>query len=327
VSAPESTATGPRTAAAPGPTEPEAGAGVTADAAAGRSLDLTLLAVAIAGVSMSAPLIASTAAPALAIAFWRNAIAVGVLSPVALWRHRGELRRMGGRALTLSVVAGVALALHFGMWLPSLNMTSVATSTALVTTTPIWTTLILRLRGHHPPRLVWAGTAFAVVGVLLLTGIDLSSDTRALAGDALALGAGLAAAGYMLLGAEVRRTATTTAYTFVCYGTTAVVLLGACLVSGASLGGYDGRTWLKIAALTVVAQLLGHSLLNRVVRGLGPSTTSTAILLETPGAALIAALWLGQTPPVAAYPALAVILAGLALVILADRRKQTPAAG
>jgi drug/metabolite transporter (DMT)-like permease len=225
------------------------------------------------------------------------------------------------------VVAGLALALHFGMWLPSLNMTSVATSTALVTTTPIWTTLILRMRGHHPPRLVWAGTAFAVVGVLLLTGIDLSTDTRALAGDALALGAGLAAAGYMLLGAEVRRTATTTAYTFVCYGTTAVVLLGACLVSGASLGGYDGRTWMKIAALTVVAQLLGHSLLNRVVRGLGPSTTSTAILLETPGAALIAALWLGQTPPVAAYPALAVILAGLALVILAGRRKQTPAAG
>lgn len=271
---------------------------------------------------MSAPLIAATTAPALAIAFWRNAMAVGVLSPVALWRHRGELRRMGRRALGLSGAAGVVLALHFGLWLPSLTMTSVATSTALVTTTPIWTTLILRLRGHRPPGLVWAGTALAVVGVLILTGIDMSTDTRALVSDALALAAGLAAAVYMLLGAEVRRTATTTAYTFVCYSTTAAVLLGACLVSGSALGGYDGKSWLKIAALTVVAQLLGHSLLNRVVSGLGPSTTSTAILLETPGAALIAALWLGQTPPAAAYPALGVILAGLALVILADRRKR-----
>jgi drug/metabolite transporter (DMT)-like permease len=287
----------------------------------GRRLDFTLLAVAIAGVSMSAPLIAATAAPALAIAFWRNAMAVGVLSPVALWRHRGELRHMGGRALAMSLAAGVVLAMHFGMWLPSLSMTSVATSTALVTTTPIWTTLILRARGHRPPGLVWAGSGLAVVGVIMLTGIDLSTDTRALVGDALALGAGMAAAGYVLLGAEVRRTASTTAYTFVCYGTTAVVLLGACLVSGSALGGYDGTTWLKIAALTAAAQLLGHSLLNRVVRGLGPATTSTAILLETPGAALIAALWLGQTPQAAAYPALGVILAGLALVILADRRK------
>jgi drug/metabolite transporter (DMT)-like permease len=309
--------TAPQTTAGAVSADPVAPKGVIP----GRRLDFTLLAVALAGVSMSAPLIASTAAPALAIAFWRNALAVGVLSPVALWRHRGELRHMGGRALALSLVAGVALALHFGMWLPSLSMTSVATSTALCTTTPIWTTLIQRARGHRPPGLVWAGSGLAVVGVVILTGIDLSSDTRALAGDALALGAGLAAAGYVLLGAEVRRTASTTAYTFVCYGTTAVLLLGACLVSGSALGGYDGTTWLKIAALTVVAQLLGHSLLNRVVHGLGPATTSTAILLETPGAALIAALWLGQTPPAAAYPALGVILAGLALVILADRRK------
>ena len=47
-------------------------------------LDFALLAVAIAGVSLSAPLIAATAAPALAIAFWRNAMASGVLSPFAL---------------------------------------------------------------------------------------------------------------------------------------------------------------------------------------------------------------------------------------------------
>lgn len=316
MTAPQSTSAALPAPGVPGDDQPPGGA------VASRGTDLTLLAVAIAGVSMSAPLIASTTAPALAIAFWRNAMAVGVLSPVALWRHRDEMRRMGRRSLTLSVCAGVVLALHFGLWLPSLTMTSVATSTALVTTTPIWTTLILRLRGHRPPGLVWGGTALAVAGVLILTGIDMSTDTRALAGDALALAAGLAAAGYMLLGAEVRRTATTTAYTYVCYSTTAVVLLGACLVSGSALGGYDGRSWLKIAALTVVAQLLGHSLLNRVVRGLGPSTTSTAILLETPGAALIAALWLGQTPPAAAYPALGVILAGLALVILADRRKR-----
>jgi drug/metabolite transporter (DMT)-like permease len=285
-------------------------------------LDFVLLAVAITGVSFSAPLIAATAAPALAIAFWRNAMATAVLSPFALLRHRnrGELRRMGRRAALLSLASGAVLALHFGLWLPSLSMTSVASSTALCTTTPIWATIFLRLRGHRPPKLVWAGTLLAVVGVVCLTGVDLSLSARALAGDALALGAGIAAAAYMLLGAEVRRTVSTTSYTFVCYATTAAVLLAGCLVSGSALGGYSATTWMKLAALTVAAQLLGHSLLNRVVRGLGPSTTSTAILLETPGAALIAAVWLGQLPPAAAYPALGLILAGLALVVLSGRR-------
>ncbi|MDT3396220.1 DMT family transporter [Streptomyces sp. B1866] len=287
-------------------------------------LDVALLAVAVAGISLSAPLAAATAAPALAIAFWRNALAVGALTPYALLRHRAELLHMSRGAIVTASAAGVLLGLHFGLWLPSLRMTSVASSTALVTTTPIWTALLLRLRGHRPPARAWTGMLLAFLGVLLLTGVDLSLSSRALAGDALALGGGVAAAGYVVLGAQVRRTTSTTAYTLVCYATAAAVLLAACLASGAALAGYGGGTWLKLALLTATAQFLGHSLINRVVTGLGPAATSTALLLETPGAALVAAVWLGQTPPAVAWPALAVIVAGLALVILADRRAPSP---
>ncbi|MFB9370312.1 DMT family transporter [Kitasatospora sp. NPDC001664] len=282
--------------------------------------DLVLLAVSITGISLSAPLITATAAPALAIAFWRNVMSVGVLGPYALLRHRAELRGIGRRALLLAVAAGVLLGLHFALWMPSLRMTSVASATALVTTTPLWTILLMRLMGHRAPRLVWIGTCVAFAGVLVLTGVDMSLSPRALLGDALALGAGLAAAGYMLLGAEVRRTVSTTAYTLVCYTTTAAVLLVICLAAGTPMSGWDAGVWWQIALLMVAAQLLGHSLSNRVVRTLGPTVTSTAILLETPGAALIAALWLGQLPPVAAYPALVVILAGLALVVRGQSR-------
>ncbi|WP_441250377.1 DMT family transporter [Kitasatospora sp. McL0602] len=282
--------------------------------------DLLLLAVSIGGISLSAPLISATAAPALAIAFWRNVMSVGVLGPYALLRHRAELRGIGRRPLLLAIAAGVLLAVHFALWMPSLRLTSVASATALVTTTPLWTILLMRLFGTRAPRLVWAGMCVAFAGVLVLTGVDLSLSSKALVGDALALGAGLAAAGYMLLGAEVRRTVSTTAYTLVCYTTTAVVLLGVCLVTGTGLSGWSAGVWWQIALLMVTAQLLGHSLSNRVVRTLGPSVTSTAILLETPGAALIAAVWLGQWPPAAAYPAVAVILLGLVLVARGGRR-------
>ncbi|MBC3842654.1 DMT family transporter [Streptacidiphilus sp. 4-A2] len=285
--------------------------------------DFLLLALSVSGVAFSAPLISATAAPVLAIAFWRNCIATGLLSPIALLRQRAELRALftsGRRTLLLALAAGAFLAAHFAMWLPSLRMTSIASSTALCTTTPLWTTVILRLRGHRPPRTVWTGTILAFVGVLMLTGVDFALSPRNLAGDGLALAAGLAAACYFLLGSTVRRTVSTTAYTFVCYATTAVLLLGTCLVSGASLTGFSGTAWLQIVLLTGCAQFLGHSLSNRVVRTLGPSLVSTAILLETPGAALIAAVWLGQLPPVAVYPAVAVILAGLVVVVRGNRR-------
>nr|WP_245833812.1 DMT family transporter [Streptomyces aidingensis] len=284
-------------------------------------MELVLLAVAIAGISLSGPLVTAIAAPALAVAFWRNAMAVAGLAPVVLAaaRLRRELRRIGRRELLLALAAGVSLAVHFACWIPSLRLTSVASSVALVTTTPIWVTLILRLRGHRPPARVWLGTAVAFGGVLLLTGVDFSLSARALAGDALALAGGLTAAVYVLIGAEARRTLTTTGYTFVCYSATAVLLLGLCLATGSALGGYSGETWLKLLLLSATAQVLGHSLLNRVVRGLGPSVTSTAILLETPAAALIAWAWLGQTPPALALPALAVIMLGLLVVIRGER--------
>ncbi|MED7950012.1 DMT family transporter [Streptomyces sp. BE303] len=281
---------------------------------------MLLLAVSVAGISLSAPLISATAAPALAIAFWRNVMSVGVLGPYALLRHRAELRGISRRALLLAAAAGALLAVHFALWMPSLRMTSVASATALVTTTPLWTILLMRLLGVRAPRMVWLGMAVAFAGVLVLTGVDLSLSPRALAGDALALGAGLAAAGYVLLGAEVRRTVSTTAYTLVCYATTGAVLLAVCLVAGTPLSGWSAGAWWQIVLLMVTAQLLGHSLSNRVVRTLGPSVTSTSVLLETPGAALIAALWLGQWPPVAAYPAVVLILLGLVLVARAGRR-------
>src|SRR5881398_222810 len=94
--------------------------------------DLATMVVGIVAVSTSGPLMAATAAPALAIAFWRNAMAAGVLVPWALVSRRDELHALRGHTGGLAVGAGVLLALHFGTWVPSLRYTSVASATALV---------------------------------------------------------------------------------------------------------------------------------------------------------------------------------------------------
>jgi drug/metabolite transporter (DMT)-like permease len=128
----------------------------------------------------------------------------------------------------------------------------------------------------------------------------------------------------MVAGSEVRRSVSTTTYTFLCYSTTAVLLLGVCLIWGQQLTGYDARTWAQLAAITVGAQLLGHSLCNLVLRSTSATVVSLLLLFEIPGAALIAAAFLGQTPPLLALPAAALLVAGLALVIRAGSRATEP---
>jgi drug/metabolite transporter (DMT)-like permease len=287
--------------------------------------DALLLAVAITAVSTSGPLMAATAVPALAIAFWRNALAGVVLWPVALLRRRAELRSLEARELRLALLAGVLLALHFGTWVPSLTFTSVASATALVCTQPVWAALLSGLRGVAVGRRVWAGIGLATAGAVLLTGVDLQTGTRALVGDGLALLGGLFAAGYVVVGGEVRRSVSTTTYTTLCYSTAAALLLVACLVGRQSLAGYAAVDWLRLAGITLGAQMLGHSLFNVVLRRVSPTVVSLLVLLEIPGAALIALVFLGQVPPLLALPAALLLLAGLAVVVGAGSGRAEPA--
>ena len=287
-------------------------------------LDPALLVVAIAGVSFSGPLIAATAAPALAIAFWRNALGGSVTSGWALLRSRAELRTAGRRLWGRSTLAGVFLAVHFGTWIPSLTMTTVASSTALVSLQSVFTALVAARQGQPLPRPAWAGMVCAVIGAALITGADVEVGGRALLGDVLALVGGLAAALYVTVGASVRTSLGTAAYTAICYVTCALALLVVCLIGGTRLAGYPSGAWLRIIAVTVVAQLLGHTVFNVVLRSLGATTVSLAVLFEVPGAALIAYLWLHQRPPWTAVPGVLLLLAGVAVVTVV-RRSRTPA--
>jgi drug/metabolite transporter (DMT)-like permease len=286
--------------------------------------DAVLVTIALFAVSTSGPLMAATAVPALAIAFWRNAMAAGVLLPVALVTCRQELRALDRRERRWALLAGVLLAAHFGTWIPALDYTSVASATALVATQPVWAALLSGLRGAPVGRPVWIGIGVAISGALLLTGVDLSLSGRALFGDALAIAGGAFAAAYMVAGAEVRRSVSTTTYTFLCYSTCALVMLPVCLIGRQALAGYDAEDWLKLLAITAGAQLLGHSLFNVVLRSISPTVLSLTILLEIPGAALIAAVFLDQTPPLLAVPAAVLLIAGLALVIRATRTPAVP---
>lgn len=276
---------------------------------------LGLLAVAVFFISTSAPLIAATTAPALAIAFWRTFLGAAFTGPFTWWRRRGELLAMTRRQWLLSAAGGALLAAHFATWIPSLRFTSVASATALVATQPVWAALIARARGVHYPRSLWIGIAVALLGVVLLTGIDVALDPRSLIGNALALVGAVLAAAYVTVGEKARAEVSTLSYTLIAYSAAALVLVVVCVLGRVPLTGFSARDWVLILALTLLAQLLGHSLINAALASTSATVTSLAILFEMPLATIMAAVALGQWPPLAVLPALALVLAGVAVVI------------
>jgi drug/metabolite transporter (DMT)-like permease len=282
--------------------------------------DLVLIAVAVAAVSTAAPLIRGAEAPSLAVAFWRNALAVAVLVPVTALRRRAEVAALAPPQRRGALLAGVFLAAHFATWVPSLSFTTVASSVALVATQPVWAALMARARGESVPARAWAGIALAVTGAVVLSGVDLSISPRALLGDALALAGGVLAAAYVTVGAEVRQSVSTIVYTTICYATAAALLAVMCLAGGQPLSGYDAGTWSALVALTAGPQLLGHSIVNRVLRTTSATVVSVAILFEIVGSSFLAWVAFGESPPAGAYPAALLIAAGVVLVVLSGRQ-------
>lgn len=264
---------------------------------------------------------AATAAPALAIAFWRNALGAVVMGAPAAVRNPGAFSRLTRAEAKWIFIASVALALHFACFITSLKLTSVAAATALVCLQAGWIALFNMLRGIPVAPRVLAGLGTALIGVVVITGFDLGVSREALLGDVLAVAGGALAGLYTIAGGKARATMSTGTYTSLCYGACAVFLLLLCLVFRQPLVSFEPSAWLGILAVTVVAQLLGHSVFNHLLAVISPLVVSMIILLEIPGAAILAAVFLKEQLPAGTYAGLGLILVGLAVVVTGQGRR------
>src|SRR5918999_1091974 len=130
--------------------------------------DFALLWIGVVTASVSAILIRyAEGAEPLAISFWRCAAGAIVLAPFA----RAGLGALRPGAWRMPAVAGAFLAVHFASWITSLELTTVASSVLLVSTTPIFVAVgAWLLLGEGAPARGWAGVIAAFAGTVLVAG-------------------------------------------------------------------------------------------------------------------------------------------------------------
>ena len=87
-------------------------------------------------------------------------------------------------------------------------------------------------------------------------------------------------------------------------------------VRGAPRCGFVAAGCVRVLAVTGCAQLVGQPASKHLRATKGPLLVSRIILLEIPGAAVLAAVFLHETLPGGTYGGLGLILVGLAVVVL-----------
>ncbi len=275
---------------------------------------VAFLTLGIASVSCGSLFIRLAAAPALVVAFYRVGWATLLIAPLL---GRGPLRELRGLThgewvrLTL---AGVALALHFALWIASLDYTSVASSVVLVDTAPFFIGLAGHLFLRRPsPRRFWIGLTAAFLGCLVIFQGDWSHSTMSMKGNALALGGAVAVAIYLIIGAEVRQKLSLFSYVWPVYATAALALVAVCLASATPLRGFSGTAYLYMFLVGLIPQCVGHTVYNWSLRWLSPALVVLIGLAEPVGASLLALMFLHENLTLSKTVGGCIILIGIYL--------------
>jgi len=260
------------------------------------------LVVSVTAVSTSAVLIRAAddlGVPALTIAFYRCALASVVLLPLMWFGHRDELKALSPASRWLLLGSGLALGCHFAAWVSSLSYTSIAASSVLVQTMPVWVALAGPLVGEHTSRRGWVGIFIALAGTAVIAGA-------------------IFAAVYVLIGRKVRQELSLVGYAGSVYAVAAVALGAAMLVSGTPFVGFPAEAWVLFAAMTAGPQFLGHTVFNHLLGEVKASVVSVALLAEPIGATLLGLLIYHERPGPQVVVGAVVVLAGVAVTVLAE---------
>ncbi len=276
-----------------------------------------VLTASVLAISASAVLVRGMEAEPLAIAAWRTTGATLLLGPAWI----PSVRRLEGRDRLGVLFAGACLGAHFATWFASLQLTTVLRSTLLVCTTPLWAGLLdVALTGRWPRPRFLMGLVLAIAGVAAMTVAPADEAAPAWVdgpwlGDVLALGGAVLAALYLRVSQSVRQRVGAPATMGLVCASAAALLWVLSLASGQTMTGFPPTTWLLLLGAVLGPQLVGHQGFTWAVRWVPAATVALVVLLEPLGAAMLAALFLGEIPGPGVWVGGLLAVGGLAVAI------------
>lgn len=262
-------------------------------------------------------------APGSVVSLYRMSIGTLVLTvPFASARLR-KPRRLPRRGLALAALAGVFFALDLAAWATGITYGGATIPTLLGNAAPIWVGLgaWFLFRENLKPSF-WFGLALALIGALVVLGLDLSADITINKGGLLGLLGSLFYGSYMLVTQRGRDQLDTLTFFWISCLVASFTLLLVCLLLAVPLSGYPQASYVNFILLGVLVQGVGWMAINYAQGHLPASMVSPSLLTQPLITAIIAGPLLGEwLTPGEWLGALAVLL-GIIIV----HRSRLPAA-
>ena len=285
---------------------------------------LALVWLAVFCVSTASIFVRWSNAPSLVLAAYRKTFITMLLIPAVFGsaERRNELKSLTRGTVLWCLLSGCFLAIHFWTYFLSVNNTTVAASQVLTGTEVLFVALAMVLMGKERYG-AWSklGIAVALAGALLVAYTPGGfSAGGTLFGNLCGIAAAAMMAGYSLIGTKVRVGVSNTVYTFLVYGTAALVLNVMVGFSPYSFTGYGWINYLMGFLMAVFNSLMGHSIFNWSLKYLSPTLVAIIKLFQPVFSTTWAFLLLSELPAVNQLAGGMVVILGIYLYV---RHKDT----
>ncbi len=222
------------------------------------------------------------------------------------------------------LLAGAAIAAYNLAFFAGVRLAGVAVGTMVgIGSGPLFAGALQALITRRaPPPAWWLGTAMAIAGGAAIALGNGGVAPASAAGLLLCLAAGFSYAVYTLTAKTLSRHATPARASLWVFGTAAFIALPAAWAiapSGpADLAAAGVRSWLVVAWLGLVATGVSYLLFSTALRTISGATGVALALAEPLTAFTLAVLLLGEPLRASGFAGIALILAGLALVVRSE---------
>lgn len=272
--------------------------------------------IGITAISFSSIFVKWSDSPVSIQAMYRLMITMLLMLPFC-FKYIPELRKFTGADIVKLVASGTMLAVHFLLWMGSLQWTSVANSTIILALQPLFVMIGAYILFKEKTSLsAIAGMGIAFIGVFLLIGKGgLSGGGTHLKGDLMSLFGTMAVAVHMLLGQMVLKRIPPFLYSWFVFAFASIFLAAYNGLSGIPMTGYPPREWGIFLLLAIVPTVFGHLLFNWLMRYSSASTVSMSVLGEPVGASLLAFILLNETMNGLQAAGGAIVMLGLILFL------------
>jgi drug/metabolite transporter (DMT)-like permease len=254
------------------------------------------------------------------LAAYRALVAAVILTPVYIRQVRHAQPGVARAALRSSLLPGALLAVHFLSWIVGARLTPAANSSLVINMVPVVMPLLLLM--YTLERMTGAeviGTVLSLSGLVVLGWSDFRISEESFRGDLICFASMLFFAWYLALARRNSGKGSIWLYLVPLYYVSGFMSLAASLAFVSPLKPYPLREVLLVLGLGVIPTVVGHSVLNRSMQTMRGQTVALTNLSQVFFAGILAYPLLGEFPAPLFFPALALIIAGTAVVIRAER--------